>query len=31
MLRSLNPWIKGKSLTVRAGKTYVVKVPAKAM
>lgn len=28
MLRQLNPWIKGKSLTVRGGKTYVLKLPA---
>ena len=27
MLRLLNPWIKGKSLTVSGGKSYVVKLP----
>ena len=29
MLRLLNPWIKGKSLTVGGGKTYEIKLPAK--
>lgn len=28
MLRVLNPWIKGKSLTVRSGRSYTVKLPA---
>jgi len=28
MLRNLNPWLKGRSLTVRAGKTYTVRLPA---
>lgn len=28
MLRVLNPWIKGKSLTVNGGKTYTIKLPA---
>jgi hypothetical protein len=28
MLRVLNPWIKGKSLTVRNGKSYIIKLPA---
>lgn len=28
MIRVLNPWIKGKSLTVSSGKTYTIKLPA---
>ncbi len=28
MLRLMNPWLKGKSLTVRSGKTYLIKIPA---
>lgn len=28
VLRLLNPWIRGKSLTVRGGKAYVLKLPA---
>jgi membrane-bound lytic murein transglycosylase D len=28
MLRTMNPWIKGRSLTVNGGKTYVIKLPA---
>jgi membrane-bound lytic murein transglycosylase D len=28
MLRVLNPWIKSKSLTVRKGKSYTIKLPA---
>lgn len=27
MLRTLNPWIKGKSLTVSGGRSYVLKLP----
>jgi membrane-bound lytic murein transglycosylase D len=27
MLRNLNPWLKGKSLTVQAGRTYTIKLP----
>lgn len=27
MLRVMNPWIKGKSLRVKAGKSYVIKLP----
>jgi len=30
MLRNLNPWIKSKSLTVKSGKTYQVKLPAES-
>jgi hypothetical protein len=30
MLRQLNPWIKGKSLTVGGGKAYTLKLPAAA-
>jgi len=29
MLRTLNPWLKGRSLTVRGGKTYTIDLPAK--
>jgi membrane-bound lytic murein transglycosylase D len=29
MLRTLNPWIKGRSLTVSGGKTYELRLPAK--
>jgi hypothetical protein len=28
MLRQLNPWIKGRSLTVRSGTTHIIKLPA---
>ena len=28
ILRTMNPWIRGKSLTVRNGKTYSIKLPA---
>jgi hypothetical protein len=28
MLRQLNPWLKGRSLTVRGGSTYELKLPA---
>jgi hypothetical protein len=28
MLRQLNPWLKGRSLTVRNGTTYKIKLPA---
>lgn len=28
VLRLMNPWIRGKSLPVRKGKTYVIKLPA---
>jgi membrane-bound lytic murein transglycosylase D len=28
MLRVLNPWLKGKSLTVSNGRNYVIKLPA---
>jgi hypothetical protein len=27
MLRQLNPWLKGRSLTVRSGKTYEMRLP----
>ncbi len=27
MLRNMNPWLKGKSLTVNKGKTYTLKLP----
>lgn len=27
MLRVMNPWIRGRALTVRGGKTYVIKLP----
>lgn len=27
ILRLMNPWIRGRSLTVNAGKTYVIKLP----
>ena len=30
ILRLMNPWIKGRSLTVRSGKTYIIKLPARA-
>jgi hypothetical protein len=30
MLKVLNPWIKGKSLSVSNGKTYIIKLPAQA-
>lgn len=29
MLRNMNPWLKGKSLTVSKGKTYTLRLPAK--
>jgi hypothetical protein len=29
MLRNMNPWLKGKSLTVSKAKTYTLKLPAK--
>ena len=28
MIRLMNPWLKGKSLTVSGGKSYVIKLPA---
>lgn len=28
MLRIMNPWIKGRSLNVGSGKTYLIKLPA---
>jgi hypothetical protein len=28
MLRQLNPWLRGRSLTVSGGKSYVIKLPA---
>ncbi|WP_132053547.1 lytic transglycosylase domain-containing protein [Pseudocnuella soli] len=28
ILRSMNPWLKGRSLTVSGGKTYVLRLPA---
>lgn len=28
ILKLMNPWIKGRSLTIRAGRTYVLKLPA---
>jgi len=28
MLRNLNPWLKGRSLTVKTGKSYTIKLPA---
>lgn len=28
ILRLMNPWLKGKSLTVKPGKTYEIKLPA---
>ncbi|MBD0331250.1 MAG: lytic transglycosylase domain-containing protein, partial [Chitinophagaceae bacterium] len=28
MLLKMNPWLKGKSLTVKAGKNYTLKFPA---
>jgi hypothetical protein len=31
VLRQLNPWLKGRSLTVRNGKSYVLKLPVKSM
>ncbi len=27
MIRAMNPWIKGRSLTVRPGKSYTIKLP----
>lgn len=30
MLRLLNPWLRGRSLVVQAGKTYVLKLPAQS-
>jgi len=27
MIRAMNPWIKGRSLTVRPGKSYIIKLP----
>jgi len=30
MLRVLNPWLKGKSLTVSNGRTYIIKLPAQS-
>lgn len=30
MLRVLNPWLRGKSLTVNNGKTYVINLPSQA-
>lgn len=30
MLRQMNPWIKGRSLTVSGGRSYVIKLPAKS-
>ncbi|HEX2536622.1 MAG TPA: lytic transglycosylase domain-containing protein [Chitinophagaceae bacterium] len=27
MLRQMNPWLRGRSLTVRSGKTYEIKLP----
>jgi membrane-bound lytic murein transglycosylase D len=30
MLRTLNPWLKGKSLTVSGGKSYTIQLPIKA-
>lgn len=29
ILRLLNPWLRGRSLAVRSGKSYVIKLPAK--
>lgn len=29
VLRLMNPWIRGKSLTISGGKSYVIKLPAK--
>jgi membrane-bound lytic murein transglycosylase D len=29
MLRVMNPWIKGRSLNVTGGKTYIIQLPAK--
>jgi len=29
MVRMLNPWIRGRSLSVKAGKTYNILLPAK--
>ena len=28
ILKLMNPWIKGKSLSVSGGKTYIIKLPA---
>lgn len=30
MLRLLNPWLRGRSLSVKGGKSYVIKLPARA-
>jgi len=30
MLRVLNPWLKGKSLTVSNGRSYIIKLPAQS-
>jgi hypothetical protein len=27
MLRQMNPWLKGKSLTVSGGKSYTIRLP----
>ncbi|MBD0294061.1 MAG: lytic transglycosylase domain-containing protein, partial [Flavisolibacter sp.] len=27
MLRQMNPWLRGRSLTVSGGKTYEIKLP----
>ena len=29
MLRTMNPWIKGKSLSVSGGRTYTIQLPAR--
>jgi hypothetical protein len=28
MVRQMNPWLRGRSLTVAGGKSYVIKLPA---